>query len=531
MHSVANYTNRYIDPIEFGRHWWPHVNFYDKQRELIYSAENNVETYLKSANQMGKDFTTAFIMLKQFLCNPVARIVPTSIKDDHLRVLEGETLRFINTARFPLRTEDGGPLIVNHRDIRKITFGERCPISYVRFMVSEKGEGLAGHHAPYTMVVGDEASGLDDNVKVFSEGWAKRSIWFGNPHHTENFYRRGCDGGDVMSDCGEYYLRKVITMRAEDSPNVRVGIARAKLKLPQEEPIWTGVLSYQDYLFRKKMWDPIRKCVGLDAMFYVGAEILLYPPQWLAVANEWCGKCPPMTSRKAKAIGVDPAEGGDETAICAVDEWGVMDLVAVKTPDTAKIMSMVLAVARKTGCPTSMICFDRGGGGKQIADRMREAGYPVSTVAFNEAVNLPISRVRHQTEIRRENREDKSAYTNRRQEMYGTLSDAIDPSKLLEFDGRFIAGARIFAIPPASAGPQYAELIRQMQMVPKKYDTEGQLKVPPKRKKETAAQSSANREKSLEEIMGCSPDELDSLAIAYWRMNNKLPTRTAGAIV
>ena len=529
MSVISEYCSIWTDPIRFAKVFWPDVYFYDLQREMIYSCEFNIETYLKSCNQAGKDYTAGFIILKQFMCHPVARIIPTSIKDDHLRVLEGELTRWINTSKFPLRVEDGGILKVNHRDIRKLQpGGKMCEISYIRLMVSEKGEGMAGHHAPYTMVVGDEASGLDNQVKDQSQGWAKRALWFGNPNQCENFYRKGCDEGDVLSDDGEHYLRKVITIKATDIPTIRRGIALEKLGLPtDDEPIVPGVLTYSQYKFRRRMWDPIRQCVGLDAEFYVGKELLLYPPEWLSKSNEMYLSIP-KANRVAKAIGVDAAEGGDDTAICAVDELGVIEIESIKTPDTSVIMGRVLALARRVNCSSSAICFDRGGGGKQIADRMREAGYPVTTVAFNEAVNLEIKRVRHQTEVRRENREDKSAYTNRRQEMYGTLSDAIDVSRLYDEAGNEIKGARIFGIPPASKGEVYAGLLHEMKFIPKKYDQEGQLKVPPKRKKDKAG---PNAEKCLEEIVGHSPDKLDALAIAYWRMTNKSPVKQAGAVL
>lgn len=529
MSVLGEYCAIWTDPIKFAKVFWPDVYFYDRQKEIIYSAEFNVSTYVRSCNQAGKDYTVSFIALKQFLCNPVARILPTSIKDDHLRVFEGELVRWINTSRIPLRIEDGGVLKVNHRDIRKMapTGGRLCEISYIRMAVSEKGEGMAGHHAPYTMVIGDEASGLDDLVKEQSQGWAKREIWFGNPNQCENFYRKGCDGGDVLSDDGDHYLRKVVALRAEDIPTVRRGMCLEKLGLPQDiDPIVPGVLTYEQYKYRRKMWDPIRQCVGLDAEFYVGKELLLYPPEWLAKSQEMFMSIP-KGNRSALAIGVDAAEGGDDTAICAVDQYGVMELESLKTPDTAQIMGRVLALARRTNCPFSAICFDRGGGGKQIADRMREAGYPVSTVAFNEAVNLPIKRVRHQTEVRRENREDKTTYTNRRQEMYGTLSDALDISRLKDENGNEVNNARIFGIPPGGYGPQYEGLLQEMRLIPKKYDQEGQLKVPPKRKKE---KSGPNAEKSLEEIVGHSPDKLDALAIAFWRMNNKTTQATAGVV-
>lgn len=192
--------SRVIDPRAFKDLLWPSFYFYDKQWEIIYSVENNSETYVHAGNMLGKDFVTGFICVKQFVCNRVARIVTTSVKDDHLRVLWGEIGRFIAEAKYPLLAKDGGPLIVNHRDVTKIINGVKCPISYMRGMVSEKGEGLAGHHAPYTLAVGDEASGIDDEAYKQFQGWAKHMLFIGNPNECQNFYRKAIKAGDVLDE-------------------------------------------------------------------------------------------------------------------------------------------------------------------------------------------------------------------------------------------------------------------------------------------------------------------------------------------
>lgn len=190
-----------VDPFAFKDMFWPSVYFYDKQREIIQSVEDNDETYVHAGNQLGKDFVAGFIVLKQFLCNPVCRIVTTSVKDDHLRVLWGEIGRYVQTARHPLLTRDGGPLVVNHREIRKIIGGKRDEVSYLIGQVSEKGEGMAGHHAPYTLGVIDEASGVDELVYTQMCTWAKKLLIFGNcnPCPTNHFFYRAYKEGDRLA--------------------------------------------------------------------------------------------------------------------------------------------------------------------------------------------------------------------------------------------------------------------------------------------------------------------------------------------
>lgn len=188
-----------IDPRVFQRELWPDVTFYKKQWEVIYSVEENDETFVPAGNMLGKDFVAGFIALKAFLTHKEARVITTSVKDDHLRVLWGEIGRFIQTCKYPLDRVKGGPLIVNHRDVRKIVNGEECKISYMRGMVSEKGEGMAGHHAAYTLFIGDEASGIDDLVYTQADTWSKRKLLIGNPNPCNNFFRKGVKDGDLIA--------------------------------------------------------------------------------------------------------------------------------------------------------------------------------------------------------------------------------------------------------------------------------------------------------------------------------------------
>lgn len=197
---------KFIDPLSlFELLWKPQFpkGLYSRQIEMVYSVRDNEETFVPAGNMLGKDFVTGFIVLWFFLSamkvGATCRIVTTSIRDDHLRVLWGEIGRFITTSAYPLLAKDGGPLIFNHREIRRAAVGGRdaCKISYLIGQVSEKGEGMAGHHADYTLVAGDEASGIENLVYTQSATWAKRGLWIGNCNPTNNFFFEGVQGGDI----------------------------------------------------------------------------------------------------------------------------------------------------------------------------------------------------------------------------------------------------------------------------------------------------------------------------------------------
>lgn len=293
------------------------------------------------------------------------------------------------------------------------------------------------------------------------------------------------------------YFRRVIRIKATDSPNVAYALEKIRRGLPPgDEIVVPGVLTYAEYAHRRATWDKVRQSVGLDAEFYEGTEILLYPPDWLNEAEERARKLPAM--RKALAGGCDPAEGGDSTTMAAVDEYGLIDLEEAKTPDTSVIAGRAIAFIDRHGIPPERFAFDRGGGGKQVADLLRSRGYPVMSVGFGETLTPELRRGRHPLKDRRDNREERYEYVNRRAQMYGLLSEALDPS-LAEQGPRF-------AIPE-----RFQELRRQMAPIPKLFDGEGRMRMLPKSKK-----NPDSKERTLIELIGRSPDDLDAVVLAVF---------------
>ncbi len=209
------------DPLKFARHLWPDVVFYSKQREMVYSVRDSVETYVVAGNQLGKDFVGAYIALSFFL-NPfmyfpldyarqveqtrrgrsdphTRRVLTTSVKDEHLDILWGEIGRFVRTAKYDL-TRGKYPVVMTHHEIRfQWETTAKNPINYLKGQVAAGTEGLSGHHAAYTLLMGDEASGLADEVYKGGLGWMKRGCFFGNPNPAQNFFRSNYEKGDLRA--------------------------------------------------------------------------------------------------------------------------------------------------------------------------------------------------------------------------------------------------------------------------------------------------------------------------------------------
>ncbi len=515
------------DPISVLQTFWPHETYYDKQRQVAYSVWNNDETIVPAGNMLGKDFIAGRIIPAFFLTRDPCRIVTTSAKDDHLRVLWGEIMHAINSSAIPLTSDKGGPLIINHQSIRRMMpDGSICPLSYIIGMVASQNSiaAMQGHHiantgdgVPRTLFVSDESSSVPDEYFTMARTWANRMFIFGNTWDCANYFYRAVEGlpgsddkgGDIPREESDKFYRKIITIKAGDSPNVQYAKREIELGFkPSDRIVVPGVKSYGEYQKNLKTMDKIQQSVSLDAEFYKGAEVRMFPKEWLDRAEEYAGKLSSQ-GRRAKCIGVDTAEGGDSSSWCVIDEYGVIKLISMKTPDTAVIPGITIGLLKEYNVPPEMVIFDRGGGGQQHADQLRSKGYKVRTVGFGESVTPERKRGTTQLQIRVEQDEERYTYKNRRAQMYHLVRLAIDPAE-----------PKQFGIPR-----EYSKLREQLTPIPLKYDPEGRIELPPKQKKDKD-----DKTITLIDLIGHSPDEADSLAIAMYGMVCKKARPVAGGI-
>lgn len=313
--------------------------------------------------------------------------------------------------------------------------------------------------------------------------------------------------------------RKVIRIRAEDSPNVRLALAQQRAgRQPTGEIVIPGVLPWADYVQRRATWDAVKQCVGLDAQFYEGAAQLLFPPEWLNRA-ELVAELLAGTVRRAEGIGVDPGEGYANTSFAVVDRLGLMDLVSIKTVDTSVIVPRCIELIRRYGLPAERVCLDRGGGGKQIADELRRRGYPVRTVGFGETV-MQEPRPGVITPRRRlQGREERYPYRSRRAEMYGRLRQLV-VATAGDLGGAVGTGGDEEVVDPRGGGftpfalpARYGNLRKELAPIPLLYDGEGRMYLPSKTSRGRKA-----GDKTLVELIGHSPDEADALVLAVHAM-------------
>jgi hypothetical protein len=390
----------------------------------------------------------------------------------------------------------------------------------------ESIESFQGHHAtpdpgqpidniPRNLFLVDESSGMRDKYYTMAKTWAKRVYLFGNTWPCSNYFKKSVKGdranndpgGDVPRAAGSGYHRKVIHIRAKDSPNVQLAKAQvARGQQPTGEILVPGVMDYDTYVWRTEHWPESERVVSLDANWYEGAADFMFPTPWLDMAEERAAKV--RKNRKAQAIGVDSAEGGDNTAWAAVDYLGLIDLVGRKTPDTSVIPGETLAFVRRHNAPYEHTMFDRGGGGKEHVDRMRRDGYQVNSVGFGETATKPRRKGTTSTKDQREQDEQRYTYKSRRAQMYHMARLRLDPThpQPLALPTELLNRKR------DDGGPSLRE---QLTPIPLWHDSEGQVIMPPKNKRPTL-RGKEDTTVTLTELIGCSPDEADAFVLAVY---------------
>lgn len=512
--DLEEYRKILEDPIKFQEFYWPDIRLYDKQVEILYSIRDNDETLVRAGNQLGKDFIAGLACLWFFCSRSPAIVVTTSVDASQLEgVLWGEIGRFIQTAKYPL------PVATNHLLLRQ-PIGNPIDENYVKKCyligrVTKRAEGMLGHHLartkdwlPRTLAVFDEASGCSDEGYEASDTWAHRKLIIGNPRPCTNFFIRYSKQGDLKSPEGDRYYRKVMKITAQDSPNVRLAEKQIEAGItPTNEILIPGVLDYKTYLKRRETLDKVRQSWVLDAEFYEGAETLLYPYEWLERAEKIALTLDTSKKKRvARSMGVDPAEGGDDTVWTVVDDKGIIYQLAQKTVDTSRIVGMTVELIRRYKLEPASVFFDRGGGGKQHADYLRARGYNVQTVSFGSVSEQNPYRAGRSKEAKKSLDEAKYAFKNRRAQMYAMLREKLDPSNE-DSDG--------FGIPK-----ELTDLRQQLAPLPYLLDPEGRLYLPPKDKPTPTYTG-----ETLRTILGRSPDHADSLVLAVYGLANKIEKR------
>lgn len=493
------------DPCRFISLCWPDMQLYGKQREIIESVRDNIWTFTPAANEVGKSHICAITAWWFFLTRQPCKTVIISTTDKHLKnVLWRSLMHLKNTSAFQL------PVTIHSSKVDKWadTIGkDLLAEDYIIGQVTNEPDSFQGHHlpkqdVPRVLLIGDESSGIMDAFFEAAIPWAHRILFVGNPLNTTNFFFFQSRKGDAEDPAGYGgLLRKVIHVSAEDTPNVQAGMYWEQLpkdsRTARPPVIIDGLISYEDYLRRKHEMPEPERIMRLEGQFYTGDQALLFTHAALDASQKRWKTLPPVAQRDAVAMGIDTGQGRDLTVWTIVDDDGVIAFYSDKKSRARTVVNKTVQLVEQYNIDPKNVAIDFGGGGNEIAQFLP---WRVRCVMFGESASQH-RRVKGRQK-KEQQRVTRISYKNRRAEMYGILSSAMNP-ELRE---------KVFAIPP-----HHVELRKELSVIPLMWDNEGKLQLPPK------DQTSANAKDQLSMrslLGGKSPDHADSLALAYFALKN-----------
>jgi hypothetical protein len=536
-------------PVEFMRRLWPGVKLWKKQQEIAESVAGNYGTIVHSAIETGKGFIAARLILWFYATRFPCKVVATSITAPQLRdSLWGEIDSALRQQAAGADGEkitrpDGEPVTVKellgidviHMELRRLDEkGQPHGNDWVRLRVAKDVEGMHGIHlpplpdgGPTVFILLDECSGISDKFIDALKGQAHVILVLGNPLNLAGQFARMIRAG---SQCDPLHPGRwrwyVIHIDGIRTPNVATGMKWDRLgrKGPLPSPPIPGIMSYPSWLAYNDEWDDYNITTRLRGRLPEGDETRVVVPRvWLDRSFLAWDEIDPKWRREnlARWMGVDASHGrGDLAVWWVIDALGTVDVRAMDPeaakdkeygqPDTVKMLELTQDLMQEHGISPGRVAVDAGGGGQDaIGDPLRREGKVVQLVDFGAA---PSKSRRRQ-------------YTKRRSELYGLLAEACNPTKWRRLEGDDGKPGRwevCFAMPATGpVGEQCQALADELPMIPKLYDREGKMYLPPKSKR-----APESKEQTLREILGHSPDRSDAAALAVWAMRGGTGTPT-----
>ena len=506
--------------------FWPRLRLAPYQCEILESVRDHAETWVHSANKMGKSFVAALAAVWWFGTRR-GRVIVTARSGRHLKLVLWPEIKHLfhsaqveaddRTRRFDFRFRQLDEFVCWPPG----EYGKSDSRYYIAGLLQNEEESFQGLHlptlddgTPTVLAIVDEASNQERWLYDAISSYAHRILEIGNPTVAAGRFYEICRAGDQRLPGGSRLFRKVIHVSGERSPNVTAGRSWAAepTATRDERPrtIIPGILSYEQFLERQANWPAYQVRTRLMGQFPDESAGHLFPGEWLDAAQRLgrlleAHRLRSGGARRAErpfALGIDVSQGGgDLTAWVVLGRYGVRKVLVRETPNTAEIAGQTIRLMRAFRIAPAWAAFDAGGGGKQIADLLRDRGFEeLLDVTFGAAAD------------------DPRKYKNRRAELYGELHEALAPRRRVE---RLLAtpfeqwprGARCLALPPGDA-----QLREDLAVLPLLRDAEGRLRLPPK--DAPARQHGSRRERSVRELLGGrSPDRGDALALAWfaWR--------------
>lgn len=221
-----------------------------------------------------------------------------------------------------------------------------------------KGESIQGRRSKYTLLIIDEASGVDDDIEEAAGSLLTQenayALYLSNPTKLNGFFYRL----HTNPEAGRFWKR--FTFSAYDSPLV------SKSWIEEKKAIYGVKSNY----FK----------VRVLGEFPYDEEDTLIPIEWVNLAVDSDIK---VWEFEPVVLGVDVGAGGDRSVICPRKGSKVFPLITNEDKNTMNLIKLVGETANRY--KADAICVDSIGIGKGVFDRMEELGYEVYSVDVRQS--------------------------------------------------------------------------------------------------------------------------------------------------
>lgn len=411
------------------------------QAEACKAIAENERVAIKACHSVGKSFLMARIVLWYAVNFPYSKVITTAPTGRQVRtILWSEIRAGYSRSKYPL----GGKMLTtewqltDEKDWFAIGFS---PKSDGDNSSQEQGiqSSFQGFHAPYILVVFDEATGISPGVWTMVEGLLTtgrvKFVCIGNPtSRASNFF-----------NCFRSTAWKKITLSCFDSPNFKVNNICSIEDLKKEFELLRTMddAEAQRRIAAYKIVKPhllalqwaMQYALSLGSLehpLFVSKVLGEFPEEGenivvsLGTVEAAMLRAPEPSATDRRMIGVDVARYGvDQSVITYLHGNKFVAKKALAKRDTMEVTGEVINFCTLYGAP-DIISVDETGLGAGVVDALRDAQrseklsnrIEIRGVQFGGAIDCDVSECDHKTC-------DKSKYVNVKARMFYLLGESL----------------------------------------------------------------------------------------------------------
>ena len=470
------------------------------QIEACKTVASSERVAIKACHSVGKSFLMARIVLWYAANFKGSKVITTAPTGRQVKsILWAEIRSGYAKSKFPL----GGKMLTtewqlnDENDWFAIGFSPKADADSGSSLEQGTQSNFQGFHAPYIMVVFDEATGVHPSIWTMVEGLLTtgrvKFICIGNPtSRASEFF-----------SCFRSPAWAKITLSCFDSPNLKANNILNINDLYREYDLLRSLddASAQDrmqkYIIVKPHLLSLQWVMGyalklgsLTHPLFVSKVLGDFPEEGdnvlvsLGTVEEAQLRFPEIKKGDRRVIGVDVARFGvDQSVLTYLHGYKFLKKKALSKRDTMEVTGEVIAMANSEEVPPDVICVDETGLGAGVVDALRDAqragildrSIEIRGVQFGEAVACEIKECDH---IHCE----KGKYVNIKARMFDFLGNDLR------------AGLQL---------PNDSVYLEELPTIVYKYDKKGRLYI-------------ESKDEYKKRTGRGSPDAADSLALANY---------------